>query len=162
MRKDDVLGLIDYMYWANHRLLDAAERLPPGGFVSPTTVTTRDLRATLVHELHVEWGWRILLQGRDAEDTGELRPEDYPDLATLRAHWDRDEAEMRAWLATLTDEDLTAPAAAIPADRSLPLWRYLVHVVMHAGQQQADAATLLSLASESPGELDYLDFARSY
>ena len=161
MQMADVMSLFDYMYWVNRRLLDAAARLPVSAFVSPEAVTTRDLRSTLVHELDVEWSWRLRLQGRADEDENELRPEDYPDLAALRAHWEGDEAEMRAWLATLTDEGLARPVTPAPLKHPFPLWQYLTHILMHAAQQQADAATLLSLAGESPGELGYLEFLRS-
>lgn len=161
MRTTEVLNLFDYMYWANHRVLDAADRLTPAQFLAPTTTTTRDLRATLVHELDVEWSWRLRLQGRQEEDEAELRPEDYPDVASLREHWRRDEAEMRTWLETLTDERLAADIRLGPTAKSLPLWQFLMHVLMHAAQQQADAASLLSQAGHSPGDLGYLEFLRS-
>lgn len=160
MRKTEVLDLFDYLYWANSRILDAAAALTPARFLTRTTTTTRDLRATLVHELDVEWSWRLNLQGRHAEDEAELRPEDYPDLAAVREHWRRDEAEMRAWLGGLTDEALAAEVRSAHGGPGLPLWRFLVHILMHAAQQQADAATLLSLAGASPGELGYLEFLR--
>ncbi len=161
MRQTEITLLFDYMYWVNRRLLDAAERLPEGGFLAPSTGTTRDLRATLVHELDVEWSWRLNLQGQLTEADNDLRPEDYPDLARLRAHWDADQAEMRAWLATLDDDRLAAPVHSKLTEQTLPLWQFLIHIVMHAAQQQADAATLLSGASQSPGELGFLEFLRS-
>jgi len=113
MNKADVLHLFDYMYWANSRLLEAAAALPRDQFVEPGTVTTRDLRATLVHELDVEWSWRLALQGTSSEEFDalpDLRPEDYADVAALREHWVRDEADMRAWLAQMTDDQLAADA----------------------------------------------------
>lgn len=161
MRKIDVLNLVDYMYWVNARLLQAAARLSQEQFTAPSSQTTRDLRATLVHELDVEWSWRLNLQGRLSEDTGDLRPEDYPDVASLHEHWQRDEAEMRAWLAELTDEDLATDVYSRLTDRSLPLWQFVMHIVIHATQQQADAATLLSLAGASPADIGYLEFLKS-
>jgi uncharacterized damage-inducible protein DinB len=161
MRNAEITLLFDYMYWVNHRLLDAAERLPKGAFLALSSGTTRDLRATLVHELDVEWSWRLNLQGRLAEAKEDLRPEDYPDLASLRARWDTDETEMRAWLASLDDDQLAAPVYSELTDRTWPLWQFLIHIVTHAAQQQADAATLLSGASESPGELGFVEFLRS-
>lgn len=156
-----IASLFDYMYWVNARLLDAAERLPPDRFLASSTLTTRDLRATLVHELDVEWSWRLNLQGKPMEEWGpdeDLRPEDYPDAAGLREHWRRDEAEMRAWIASLTDDDLAAEvSSAFTADKR-PLWQYLVHIFTHAAQQHADAATLLTLAGESPGDLGYPEY----
>lgn len=160
MRKVDVLHLLDYMYWVNYRLLDAAEPLTTDQFMALTTVTTRDLRATLVHELDVEWSWRLNLQGRLTDGEGELRPEDYPDVGAVRDHWRRDEGEMRAWLEPMTDTDIAAPVHSDLSKDDRPLWQYLLHVVFHATQQQADAATLLTLAGTSPGEIGYLDFAK--
>jgi uncharacterized damage-inducible protein DinB len=67
MERTDIDSLFDYMYWANDRILDAAELLTPDEFIAPSVVTTRDLRSTLVHELDVEWSWRLNLQGRLSE-----------------------------------------------------------------------------------------------
>ena len=98
MNKADIQHLIDYMYWVNHRLLDAAEQLSTDELIASTTITMRNLRATLVHELDVEWSWRLNLQGRLTDAEEDLRPEDFPDVAAIRERWTRDEAEMRAWL----------------------------------------------------------------
>jgi len=158
MRTSDVHSLFDYMYWANRRILDAAEYLTVDELTAPTAVTTRDLRATLVHELDAEWSWRLNLQGRLSEDEDDLRPEDYPDVASIREHWRRDEADMRTWLDALTEDQLTAEVQSGLTQDSRPLWQYLVHIVMHAAQQQADAATLLSLAGRSPDDLGFLEY----
>ena len=160
MNKIDVQGLFDYMYWVNARLLDAADKLSPAELAAPTAVTSRDLRATLVHELDVEWSWRLNLQGRLTDAESELRPEDYPNLASVRDHWRRDEAEMRAWLEPMTDDDVAASVSSGLTKDTRPLWQYLLHIVFHAVQQQADAATLLTLAGHSPGEIGYLERLR--
>lgn len=165
MRKQDLTDLIGYMYWANGRLLDAAAGLPVERFTEATSVTTRDLRATLVHELDVEWSWRLALQGRPIEELGEeqeLKPLDYPDVAALREHWTRDEAEMRMWLDGLADDDLAADITPALSKDTRPLWHFFIHIVMHATQQQADAATLLTLAGQSPGEIGYLDWRDAF
>lgn len=161
MNKTDVLHLFDYVYWANTRLLDAAAELTRDQFVAATTVTTRDLRATLVHELDVEWSWRLALQGATSEELDaveDLRPEDYADVSALRDHWVRDEAEMRAWLAQMTDDQLATNTTPGLSNRALPMWRFLLHLVFHAAQQQADAATLLTVHGRSPGDLGYLEW----
>lgn len=162
MRKTDIVTMFDYMYWVNHRLLDAAEQLGADGFRAPSSVTTRDLRATLVHELDVEWSWRLNLQGRLSDDEEDLKPEDYPDAGSLRKHWRRDEAEMRAWLDTLSDEPLAADVSSGLTDDKRPLWHYLMHIVVHAAQQQADAATLLTLAGHSPGDLGFSQYLATF
>jgi uncharacterized damage-inducible protein DinB len=146
------------VYWANRPILDAAQHLTVDELTAPTAVTTRDLRATLVHELDAEWSWRLNLQGRLSEDEVDLRPEDYPDVASIREHWRRDEADMRTWLDALSDDQLAAEVQSGLTQDSRPLWQCLVHIVMHAAQQQADAATLLSLAGRSPDDLGFLEY----
>ncbi len=161
MRKSDLQPLLDYMYWVNHRLLREAAAVTAEQFTQPSSVTTRSLRATLVHECDVEWSWRLNLQGRAADTEAELRPADFPDVETLRRHWDRDEAEMRAWFDSLDDDALARSVSSELSGHRRPLWIYLFHVIAHAMQQQADAATLLTLAGRSPGELGFLEYLRS-
>ena len=161
MERTHLAALIDYMYWVNHRLLDAADALGPDGFATATGDTTRDLRATLVHELDVEWSWRLALENRPSEEWGEdaeLRAEDFADVGALRTHWRDDEAEMRAWFASLSDADLAAEVKPGLSSTARPLWQFVMHIIVHATQQQADAATLLTAAGSSPDDLGYLEF----
>ncbi len=160
MNKADVQHLFDYLYWVNHRLLDAAEPLSLEELTRAPIDTPRDLRATLVHELDVEWSWRLSLQGRLSEATDDLDPARYPDTAAIREHWLRDEEEMRAWLDGLTDDDVSADAHSELTNAERPLWQYLLHIVFHGAQQQADAAALLSAAGRSPGDIGYLEMLR--
>lgn len=153
-----IVTLFDYMYWANEKLLDAAGHLTPEQFTAASTATTRDLRATLVHELDVEWSWRLNLQNRLDDDETELDAGDFPDVTSLRERWDEDERQMRGWLGTLTDQHLAAEVASTFTQDRRPLWQYLVHILTHAAQQQADAATLLTAAGHSPGEIGFIAY----
>ena len=160
MRTSDAIELFEYLYWTREVILRAAAELSDDAFTATETVTNRDLRATLVHELDVQWSWRERLKGADWEEWGpdaELRPEDYPTVEAVVAHWSRDEADMRAWLAALTDADLDAPP---PRDEdSQPLWYYVMHLVSHGIQQFSEAAVLLTRAGHSPGDIGFLEFA---
>jgi uncharacterized damage-inducible protein DinB len=159
MRKADIAALFDYNYWANARILEAAARVTPEEFVASSTPTIRNLRSTLVHTLDVEWSWRLRLKGEDRRlwETA-LPDEDYPTVAPLAEHWMRDETEMRPWLDELGDEDL-AGTPDLGNRQSIPLWYFLVHIISHGMQQRADAATLLTLYGQSPGELEFLNYA---
>jgi uncharacterized damage-inducible protein DinB len=153
---------LDHLYWIRDAVLEAAARLEQEAFIGTDTVTTRDLRATLVHELDVQWSWRERLKGADWEEWGpdaELRAADYPSVVAVAAHWHRDEAEMRAWLASLTDADLDAPPVR-DEDRQ-PLWHYVMHLYSHGLQQFSEAATLLTHAGESPGDIGFLEFIQA-
>jgi uncharacterized damage-inducible protein DinB len=158
VRQTDVTTLFDYMYWVNHRLLHKTSELSNAQFTATDSgsPTTRNLRATLVHELDVEWSWRLNLQQRNDEDAGELDPADFPDIHTLIARWNEDERTMREWLATLTDDDLARNVdSTLTRDRH-PLWNYLMHIFTHAQQQQADTATILSQLGHSPGDIGFI------
>jgi hypothetical protein len=53
LRNSDINLLFNYLYWANWRLLDHAERLSVDEFLASSGVTMHDLHTTLVHELDV-------------------------------------------------------------------------------------------------------------
>ena len=160
MVRTEVEALIGHMYWANDRVLGAAGLLSAEEFVAPSDLTTRSLRETLVHELDVEWSWRLNLQGRSDEAPDELKPEAFPDVTSLRDRWRQDETEMQEWIESLSDEQLLAPVFSAQTEETRPLWEFVVHVTNHATQQRADAATLLTLAGHSPGDFEFLDYLR--
>jgi uncharacterized damage-inducible protein DinB len=161
VRRDDVVALFDYSYWANHQILAAAADLPEEELTRSPTLTWRSLRDTLVFALDVERSWRGRLRGAPPEewDTS-LRPQDYPTLSDLVEHWRRDEAEMRAWIQGLDDRTLSTVVDLGPRDR-FPLWYFLMHMITHSAHQRRDAALLLRRAGREPPELDFLYYADS-
>lgn len=157
MRTSDAIELFEYLYWTRDVILRAAAELSDDEFTWTETITNRDLRATLVHELDVQWSWRERLKGADWDELGpDLETDDYPTVEAVAERWERDEADMRAWLAALTDADLDAPP---PRDEdSQPLWHYVMHLVSHGIQQFSEAAVLLTRAGHSPGDIGFLEF----
>ena len=161
MRRDDTLALFDFTYWANREILAAAADLPTAVFTAPASFTYRNLRGTLVHALDVELSWRRRLRGESPEVWDQsLVDGDYPSAAPLAEHWTGDEAEMRTWLQSLSDDDLAATVDLGNADR-FPLWYYLMHVVTHSAQQRRDAALIIEAAGKAPPEVDFLYYADS-
>jgi uncharacterized damage-inducible protein DinB len=161
MRVADAATLFDHLYWIRDRLLADAAELGTAAFTSTETATNRDLRATLVHELDVQWSWRERLKGADWEEWGpdaELTAGDYPTVTSLVEHWQRDEAEMREWVAGLTDADLDAPPVR-DEDRE-PLWHYVMHLYSHGLQQFSEAAVLLTRMGRSPDDIGFLEFVQ--
>ena len=159
MRISEATTLFDYLSWTRDAVLAAAGQLEADEFTGTQTVTSRDLRATLVHELDVQWSWRERLKGADWDEWGpdaELTAGDYPTIGSLRDHWARDEADMRAWLASLTDADLDA--SPVRDEDRLPLWNFVMHLVSHGTQQFSEAAVLLTRAGHSPGDIGFLEF----
>jgi uncharacterized damage-inducible protein DinB len=159
--------LLDYNSWATGRILDAAGRVTPEQFVAPTNATMRSLRGTLVHMLDGEWSWRLRLQGRSGAEwrpEEDLQPEDFPTVAALAQRWREEERQLRAYATTLSAQDLIRVVDLgrvndlAPPDR-FPLWYFLQHVLNHSSMSRADAATLLTLYGQSPGDIDFLNFA---
>ena len=144
MRTSEIQALFEYLYWIRDRVLTAAGE---AGFDS--------VRATLVHELDVESGWRARLRGDEETD---LDPANFPTIDAIADHWHRDELDMRTWLASLTDEALAAPPPH-EANQAFPLWYYLVHVVSHGIQELEDTVMLLGPSGNSPRDLGFLDYA---
>jgi uncharacterized damage-inducible protein DinB len=155
VRNAEVRALFGYLYWIRDRVLAAAEGAGPDALRSVRPGASRDLRAKLVHELDVEASWRGRLSGGPETD---LDPADYPTIDAIAEHWQRDEAEMKRWLATLTDEELAAPPPR-EANQSHPLWFYLVHVVSHGIQELEEAVVLLGPSGHAPRDLGFLDYA---
>ena len=160
MRQSELATLFDYMYWANRRILETAARLTDAQFTLPSVIAGRDLRATLVHTLDTECSWRLRLQRRAEEEWNKaLSLSDYRNVAALADHWKRDEAEMRAWVASLDNDVLTRTPEDPKAN--FPLWYYLLHMVTHSQQHRAESAQLLTQLGRSPGDIDFLDYADS-
>jgi uncharacterized damage-inducible protein DinB len=162
MRVTDAAAFFDHLYWIRDRVLAATAEIDAAALTSTETVTNRDLRATLVHELDVQWSWRERLKGADWDEWGpdaELTGEDYPTVASIAEHWQRDEADMRDWLASLTDADLDAPP--VREEDGQPLWHYVMHLYSHGLQQFSEAAVLLTRAGRSPGDIGFLEFVKA-
>lgn len=72
---------------------------------------------------------------------------------------------MRAYLASLTEDDLSQPLAYVTtAGRpfSSTLWHILVHVVNHGTQHRAEIAQVLTQLGHSPGDLDMILYDGRY
>jgi len=150
--------LFDYLYWLRDRILETAVGLGDA-FGDTPIVGTRDLRATLAHELDIELGWRGRLRGEPPEAWGpeaEVKPEHVPTLEAVGERWAEDESTMRSWLAGLSAAELAAPVTANGLE-GYPLEIYLLHVVEHGVMELTDAAAILTAMGRSTGDLGVLD-----
>ncbi len=162
VKKSDVLTLFEYNYWANRLILQAAAGLSPEQFTAPVRLSFGSLRGTLVHTYGTEQLWRLRCQ--EGISPSSLAAEaGFPDLDSLRQAWEQEERVMRAYLASLADDDLQG-AIRYTTMRGVPyetvLWQILAHMVNHGTQFRSEAGVALTELGHSPGDVDFIFFVR--
>jgi uncharacterized damage-inducible protein DinB len=154
MQASDIQTLYDYNCWANERILSAAAGVPAELFAS-ARLGYCGLRDTLVHIFGAEQRWRLRWQG--VPSTPMLMAEEVPTLLVLRELWEDEKPQMRAYLSTLRDSDLsdtfsyhTAKGRVISSTR----WHTMAHMINHGTQHRSELALLLTELGCSPGNID--------
>lgn len=157
MTVKDLQTLYDYGYWANAKLFDVIATLPPEAFTQTVAGSYGSLRNTLVHMLSAEWGWLSRCGG--LERPKRLRADDYATLDALMTTWLEVENHVRAFLATLTDDDLHRPVTypgRKRTERSMPLGELLHHTANHGVHHRSQIALLIRMLGHTPGNVDIL------
>lgn len=157
MTRDEILYFIEYHNRANRKIFDTAAQLSPEQWMSPDQFDHGTAFQSLRHMVDVDWSWRQFCMGKDIGQTylWDIVPMNTP--AEVRAVWEKDSAELRAY-ADLLDEaalnkEVTLP---FPTPQTARVWQVLVHVVNHGTQHRAELARYFTVCGYSPGELDLL------
>jgi uncharacterized damage-inducible protein DinB len=163
MNIKDIHLLYEYNYWANKKIRVASANVTPEQFSASASFPYSGLHGTLLHILDTEWGWRALFQ--KIETASDLLATEYPTLSAIERRWNEEETAMRAYLASLQNDDMESHLryttdTGIQRDRIL--WHCLLHVVNHGTQHRSEAAALLTEYGQSPGDLDFTVFLNEY
>jgi uncharacterized damage-inducible protein DinB len=155
MSAEAIRLLYDYNYWANHRLLAAAEKCATEQLHASLPMSWHSVMGTFAHILGAEWIWRERCQG--VSPTKVLDPSQFTTLAALRRRWDEEEAALRGYVNGLSDADLPRVidyrnTSGKPLRRVL--WQILLHVVNHGTQHRGEIALYLTSFGHSPGDID--------
>lgn len=162
MNKSDLLFLFDYTQWANHTLLEAAARLPTEQFTDPHRTTYGSLRGILVHILVSYQVWIGRCRDGRMPDVFPV-DEEFPDVAAFERRFRAVEADLRAYLEGLSEEDFlrqvthTTSRGEVFTNR---LWQIFAHLFNHATQHRSEAAEVLTEYGQSPGNLDLIWYLR--
>ena len=156
--RSDIELLYRYNDWANDRVLACADRLTPEQFKASNDYGWSSFRGTLVHLMDAEYAWRNLLE--DGVFVGEIDPEQFADVAAIRARWEHERPALWRYLRRLGDDDLlgTVSYEAEGELRYRLLWQCLAHLVNHGTQHRAECAALLTGFGHSPGNLDFAEY----
>jgi uncharacterized damage-inducible protein DinB len=157
MRQSEILLLYDYNYWATRRLLAATEDVSTAQLTQALPMSWDSVMGTLAHILGAEWVWRMRCQ-EGVSPTALPDRGQFTTLEVLRGRWQEEEAAMRAYLASLSDDDLQR-AVEYKSTRGdafvRTLWKILVHVVNHGTQHRGEVALYLTTFGHSPGDIDF-------
>ena len=149
--------------WANHRLLNACSRLSQADFVAPRTSFFPSLKATLNHNLTVDWYYVDALErafhreppNRDVDRF--FDPEEpFAACAELAAEQQAVDRRLVALCATATDDVLAAP---VPVMRRAGIahenaTRLLAHLFQHQIHHRGQAHAMLAGTPVKPPQLD--------
>jgi uncharacterized damage-inducible protein DinB len=149
--------------WSNHRLLAACARLSQDDFVAPRTSFFPSIRATLNHNLTVDWYYVDALErslgGRPPNlDSARFFDPEAP-FATCAALSEAQHAVDRRLVAlctALTDADLARPIAVprragVQQERAT---RLLAHLFQHQIHHRGQAHAMLAGTPVAPPQLD--------
>lgn len=158
------IRLLDaYNRWANARILDQAEKLTPEQLLEPNNRSFGSIRDTLVHLMETEYFWSGLIWPGKAIDIDwepfEFDPNDYPDVASIRARWADIAAGLDTFIDELTPEGENSPDRIVVWTDNGPLlrrrlWPSMLSVALHATQHRTEIAMMLTGFGHSPGDLD--------
>jgi uncharacterized damage-inducible protein DinB len=162
MTHQDLKTLVDYHYWALHRMLDAADRLTPEQFTRDMGSSFKSIRDTLAHLYSAEWAWYQRWHG--TSPTAPVPFDQFPDLATLRDTWASQEANVRAFVDALDEagvERVVEYRMLNGTPGATPIWQMVQHVVNHGSYHRGQLTTMFrQLGAEPAKSVDLIGYYR--
>ena len=145
--------LYAYHRWANRRLFDVAAALGDDAVTRDMGAhwSVPTLKGMFAHLYGADTIW--LTRWKGSSPTRIPGGGDFASMADLRAKWDALEAEQQAFVDGLSEEDLGRMVAyrnTEGAEFSVALGPLMQHVVNHATHHRSEAATMITLISQSP------------
>jgi uncharacterized damage-inducible protein DinB len=145
-------SLFEYRIWAREKLLGAADGITDEELWRENGFNYHSIGGILTHLFLAERGWSARFRGERPEG----RPDWKPSLQELRQEWAGEDAQLRQYLASLSDSDLQRILPSRAGE--FPLWQGMSHDVNHSAQHRSEAAEALTMVGRSPGDLDMLNF----
>jgi uncharacterized damage-inducible protein DinB len=157
MNFNDIHQLFNYTEWANHLVLDAAERLSDEQQKRDFKISHGSIHGTLAHMAGAEWLW--LERWRGTSPSRIWTAEDFLDIPAIRARWQQIETERRTLLESLSEEYLCRDLSYRNLKGepfALPLIAQMQHVVNHSTQHRGQAVGMLRQLGVQPPTVDLL------
>ena len=145
----------DYHFTENRKIWDGyVIQLSNERFTQDVDYSQGSVRDQIVHLISADETWFSALRGLEIPEP--LDPARFDDWKILRAHWDKVEQNMRAYLANLQDDMLFEKPFADGEDKDLLLWQVLLHVANHGTDHRAQILRLLHDLGVETTSQDYI------
>jgi uncharacterized damage-inducible protein DinB len=157
MNIDDIRKLFTYTEWANHLVLDAAERLSEEEQKRDFKISHGSIHGTLAHMAGAEWIW--LERWRGTSPPRIWTAEDFADLPAIRALWRQIEEDRQTLLDSLSEEDMGRELSYRNLKGepfALPLVAQMQHVVNHSTQHRGQVVGMIRQLGVQPPAVDLL------
>lgn len=155
MLKEYVITMYDFTCWGRDRIFEQAAKLTPEQFDEQTRFPIHTVKETLVHTMSAEQIYRQRLM---AQPRTEVEKEDFTDLAAIRDYWKAEEAQMRNYLAGMSDETWLEKFR-YTTSRGDEFERVRLHMVtqlfFHSMQHRSELAQMVTEFGFSPGDIDF-------
>jgi uncharacterized damage-inducible protein DinB len=155
---NDLVSLFDYSYWANAKLFQVVSDLASDEFTRNITGSYGSIRNTLVHMMSAEAGWLDRCGGPPRGP--KLNADDFPTFESVTTRWTTVEAQMREFLAALTDTDARRRLefTIVPGTppHVMQIGEMLHHAAIHNIHHRGQIALLLRVLGRVPGNFDAL------
>ncbi|UKS30711.1 DUF664 domain-containing protein [Paenibacillus sp. HWE-109] len=144
--------MMDHLYWADGRILDALEK---------SEKKNKDLLKLVRHVAVAERVWLSRLQGKGS--TQYSLWEEAEDLVAIRTMFDDNAVQYRVYIEGLEESELDemidyANQSGVPFQTSIR--DILLQVLLHGQYHRGQINRALRIESAEPAQVDYITFAR--
>jgi uncharacterized damage-inducible protein DinB len=152
--------MADYNAWMNERLYSVCASLSDEARKRNRGAFFKSIHSTLNHILWADSVWMTRFTGRAHAPSVPLGTDVYADFGELSTARTSLDAEISAWAAALTEEQLNAPytfvSQVLKVTRVQPTWSFVTHMFNHQTHHRGQLTTLLTQAGIDPGVTDVL------
>ena len=158
----EIRHLFTYTEWANARLLDAVEKLPPEDLLREVGISHTSVLGTLLHIAGADWIWLERWLGRSPVGRDVWAGWTHADarsVSQVRDKWRPIVERRNAYLETLSDDDLPRELGYTRFTGeaySLPLVQQMQHVVNHATLHRGQVVGMIRQLGVAPPATDLL------
>lgn len=153
--------MFNYNYHAHRLVWGCVLELNEEQYHRPCNYSVGSVHEQVVHTIGAEWLWLQRVRGEKPDPF--LQAGDFPTRADVRARWDRVEAEWRAFVNGLRDEQLSLPLIYTSIHGNLrreqPLWEALAQIVNHGTDHRAQTLALIHQVGGRTLEQDFILYA---